>query len=136
MSVNNKPTNFIQLSLNFSTITPDGLLVWSSDGNLKYFGLGIERGYLKLASNLLRNNSISFPTIGSCVSDGGYHNAQINTDKNSINLKLNGKLIFSEYFKINESTEMDQASVTLENEFYIGKCLLYILTTLQVKIIV
>lgn len=121
MSINNKPKKFIQLSLNFSTISQDGLLVWSSDGDLKYFGLGIERGYLKLASNLLRNNSISFPIIGNCVSDGGYHNAQINTDKNSINLKLNGKLIFSEYLKMNESTKMDQASITLENKFYIGK---------------
>lgn len=127
MSINNKPKNFIQLSLNFSTITPDGLLVWSSDGHLKYFGLGIERGYLKLASNLLRNNSVSIPTLGGCVSDGGYHNAQINTDKDSINLKLNGKLIFSEYIKVNESNKMKQASsVTLENKFYIGK---YILTS-------
>lgn len=125
MSITNKPKQFIQLSLNFSTITEDGLLVWSSDGHLKYFGLGIERGYLKLASNLLRNNSVSFPTIGGCVSDGDYHNAQIYTDKDSINLKLNGKLIFSEYIKINESTNMDQATVTLEDKFYIGK---YILT--------
>lgn len=124
MTIYNKPKQFIQLSLNFSTITPDGLLVWSSDGRFKYIGLGIEKGYLKLVSNLLRNDSVSLPKIGGFVSDGGYHNAQINTDKDSINLKLNGKLIFSEYIKINDSTEMNQVSVTLENKFYIGKYLI------------
>lgn len=118
----NKP--IIQLSLNFSTITPDGLIVWSSDGRFKYFGLGIESGYLKLAYNLLKKKSVLIPT--SFVIDGGYHSVQINTDQDSINLKLNGKVIFSEYIQINDSAELEQSSVTLENKFYIGKCLLTI----------
>lgn len=124
MAIYNKSKNFIQLSLNFSSITPDGLLVWSSDGRLKYFGLGIERGYLKLASNLLSKDSVLIPT--SFVVDGGYHRVQVNTYQDSIHLKLNGKVIFSEYIKTNDSAEMDEASVTLENKFYIGKYLLTI----------
>lgn len=69
---NSRVKNEFKVSLNFSTISPDGLLLWIQSEN-RYLGLGIQNGQMKFASNLLdgSENGIFEMPNGGFVSDGG-----------------------------------------------------------------
>lgn len=117
------------ISLNFSTIYDDGLLFWSSKRNDRFLGLGLQRGHIQLASSFLDNpqTTIDIPT-GGFVSDGGWHNIQIEIDIKMIALKLDGRTIFSVNKKIvalaaiNGSFADDkEIAGTLDDLYYVGK---------------
>ncbi|ALC40152.1 eys [Drosophila busckii] len=91
------PREAIQISLNFSTIEPDGLLLWSEHNRLKFLGLGLENGHLKLASNLLgsNNDTVQAPASG-FVADGAWHGTSVLLDRSRLELQLDGEVIFTE----------------------------------------
>lgn len=71
---NSRVKNDFKVSLNFSTISMDGLLLWIQSTN-RFLGLGIQNGQMKFASNLLDGsgnggNVFEMPN-GGFVSDGG-----------------------------------------------------------------
>ncbi|XP_053960264.1 protein eyes shut isoform X4 [Anastrepha ludens] len=92
-----RPREAIQVSLNFSTIEPDGLLLWSEHDRNKFLGLGLENGHLKMASNLLdsSNDTVQMPSTG-FIADGSWHLAKVMMDRNRLELQLDGEVIFSE----------------------------------------
>lgn len=118
-----RPAESVQITLKFSTIHPDGLLLWSSGNNFKFLGLGIENGHIKLASSLLglNNSTVDIPA-GGFVADGGWHTVQIEIDQNLIILSVDGRTIFSERRRNMNINNMDvNQYVTMEDVFYIGK---------------
>lgn len=92
-----RPREAIQISLNFSTIEPDGLLLWSEHDQSKFLGLGLENGHLKLASNLLgsNNDTVQAPASG-FVADGAWHGTSVLLDRTRLELQLDGEVIFTE----------------------------------------
>lgn len=134
-----RPREAIQVSLNFSTIYPDGLLLWSEHDRNKFLGLGLENGHLKIASNLLgtNNDTVEAPS-GGFIADGAWHLAKVNMDRGRLELQLDGEVIFTE--KLGASgmgaattttrTTTSLAfrrgkgpSITYEDVFYLGKLL-------------
>lgn len=142
-----RPREALQISLNFSTIEPDGLLLWSEHDNTKFLGLGLEDGHLKLASNLLGsiNDTVSAPSSG-FIADGSWHTAKIIVDRGLLELQLDGEVVFSEKLALAESLMPSstttsttpspyrtrtrsslalrrgkQPTITYENTFYLGK---------------
>ncbi|XP_034670265.1 protein eyes shut [Drosophila subobscura] len=92
-----RPREAIQISLNFSTIEPDGLLLWSEHDRRKFLGLGLENGHLKLASNLLgsNNDTVQAPASG-FIADGAWHWTSVLLDRTRLELQLDGEVIFTE----------------------------------------
>lgn len=92
-----RPREAIQILLNFSTIEPDGLLLWSEHDQSKFLGLGLENGHLKLASNLLgsNNDTVQAPASG-FVADGAWHGTSVLLDRTRLELQLDGEVIFTE----------------------------------------
>jgi len=92
-----RPREAIQVSLNFSTIEPDGLLLWSEHERSKFLGLGLEAGHLKLASNLLgsSNDTVRAPASG-FIADGAWHWTSVLLDRTRLELQLDGEVIFTE----------------------------------------
>lgn len=92
-----RPREAIQVSLNFSSIEPDGLLLWSEHDRNRFLGLGLENGHLKMASNLLdsNNDTVEMPSTG-FIADGSWHLAKVIMDRNRLELQLDGEVIFSE----------------------------------------
>ncbi|XP_030383778.1 protein eyes shut [Scaptodrosophila lebanonensis] len=92
-----RPREAIQISLNFSTIEPDGLLLWSEHDRVKFLGLGLENGHLKLASNLLGsiNDTVQAPASG-FIADGAWHWTKVLLDRTRLELQLDGEVIFTE----------------------------------------
>ncbi|KAH8419353.1 hypothetical protein KR222_006509, partial [Zaprionus bogoriensis] len=92
-----RPREAIQISLNFSTIEPDGLLLWSEHDPSKFLGLGLENGHLKLASNLLgsNNDTVQAPASG-FIADGAWHGISVLLDRTRLELQLDGEVIFTE----------------------------------------
>ncbi|EDV99320.1 protein eyes shut [Drosophila grimshawi] len=92
-----RPREAIQISLNFSTIEPDGLLLWSEHNHQKFLGLGLENGHLKLASNLLgsNNDTVQAPASG-FIADGAWHGTSVLLDRTRLELQLDGEVIFTE----------------------------------------
>lgn len=140
-----RPREALQISLNFSTIEPDGLLLWSEHDRMKFLGLGLENGHLKIASNLLGsdNDTVSTPSSG-YITDGSWHMAQIVVDRNRLELQLDGEVIFTEklapqdLMQIGSSTTTTspyrsrarnsltsrrgkEPTITYEDLFYLGK---------------
>lgn len=125
-----RPKEIMEISLNFSTINLNGLLFWTGKNtdNIvdRFLGLGITNGHLKLASNLLTtiNSTIDIPT-GGFVSDGGWHNVQIEINKNLLQLSIDGRKIFTESKKFImdlHKIDTDQHNyIDFEDAFYIGK---------------
>lgn len=69
---NSRVRNDFKVSLNFSTISLDGLLFWSRQGKNRFLGLGIQNGQIKFASNLFDSSgNVSEMPNGGFVSDGG-----------------------------------------------------------------
>ncbi|XP_017856681.1 PREDICTED: protein eyes shut [Drosophila arizonae] len=91
------PREAVQISLNFSTIEPDGLLLWSEHNQLKFLGLGLKNGHLKLASNLLGsiNDTVQAAASG-FIADGAWHATSVLLDRTRLELQLDGSVIFTE----------------------------------------
>ncbi|TDG47803.1 hypothetical protein AWZ03_005757 [Drosophila navojoa] len=91
------PREAVQISLNFSTIEPDGLLLWSEHNQQKFLGLGLENGHLKLASNLLGsiNDTVQAAASG-FIADGAWHGTSVLLDRTRLELQLDGSVIFTE----------------------------------------
>lgn len=110
----------LEISLNFSTIDADGLLLWNGN-NENFLGLGLENGYLKLASNLLdtRNKVIDIPMSG-YITDGGWHNVRLEIDvQNTISILVDQRHIFTEQNVKKSNFE----NFSLEENYYIGEYL-------------
>ncbi|XP_030080407.1 protein eyes shut [Drosophila hydei] len=91
------PREAVQISLNFSTIEPDGLLLWSEHNQLKFLGLGLENGHLKLASNLLGSSNDTVQAAASgFIADGAWHGTSVLLDRTRLELQLDGAVIFTE----------------------------------------
>ncbi|XP_012155413.1 protein eyes shut isoform X2 [Ceratitis capitata] len=133
-----RPREAMQVSLNFSSIEPDGLLLWSEHDHNKFLGLGLENGHLKMASNLLdsNNDTVEMPSTG-FIADGSWHLAKIIMDRNRLELQLDGEVIFSE--KLLDTVALStterallttrrsfaarrgkEPSITYEDVFYLG----------------
>ncbi|KAI8130505.1 Protein eyes shut, partial [Lucilia cuprina] len=140
-----RPREALQISLNFSTIEPDGLLIWSEHDRMKFLGLGLENGHLKIASNLLGsdNDTVATPASG-FITDGSWHMAKVIVDRGKLELQLDGEVIFTEKLALQELMQQQQSSstqspyrtsrrnslvtrrgkeptVTYEDIFYVGK---------------
>lgn len=119
----------LSVSLNFSTIASDGLLLWNSPGDPdRFLGLGIDGGHLKLASHLLGTESrmMDIPTSG-FVADGAWHEVTVDVARRQIRLELDGRMIFEETQKeVSVATEVAdehrrQLGNELEHPFFVGK---------------
>lgn len=131
-----RPREAIQISLNFSTIEPDGLLLWSEHDQSKFLGLGLENGHLKLASNLLgsNNDTVQAPASG-FVADGAWHGTSVLLDRTRLELQLDGEVIFTERLPELQrrsstttpaTTSMQRRgskdpTISYEDVFYLGK---------------
>ncbi|KAM7353986.1 eyes shut isoform 2-T8 [Cochliomyia hominivorax] len=136
-----RPREALQISLNFSTIEPDGLLIWSEHDRMKFLGLGLENGHLKIASNLLGsdNDTVATPASG-FITDGSWHMAKIIVDRGKLELQLDGEVIFTEKLALQELLQSSstaapyrtsrrnslltrrgkEPTVTYEDIFYVG----------------
>ncbi|XP_068151971.1 protein eyes shut [Drosophila tropicalis] len=125
-----RPREAIQISLNFSTIEPDGLLLWSEHDRSKFLGLGLENGHLKLASNLLgsNNDTVQAPASG-FIADGAWHWTRIMLDRSRLELQLDGEVIFTERLPEAGTTMLTAANrrslakeptISYEDVFYLG----------------
>lgn len=109
---------FLQISLNFSTINSDGMLLWS-DKDGEYVGLGLENGFLKVVSNLLnfKDQVIDVPT-GVYLTDGGWHNIRLEIDeKGQISLLIDHKLVYNEVHSSEKIGNLDH----LGESFFLGE---------------
>lgn len=108
-----RPREAIQVSLNFSTIEPDGLLLWSEHERNKFLGLGLEAGHLKLASNLLGsiNDTVRAPASG-FISDGAWHWTSVLLDRTRLELQLDGEVIFTERLPENSRSTLAATTTT------------------------
>lgn len=118
---NTRLTNkFLLISLNFSTISTDGMLLWNDkDGD--YLGIGIESGFLKVVSNLLnfKDEVIDVPT-GVYLTDGGWHNIKLELDeKGQTSLLIDHKLVYHEIHSSDKIGNLDQ----LGDSFFLGELL-------------
>ncbi|XP_037819163.1 LOW QUALITY PROTEIN: protein eyes shut-like [Lucilia sericata] len=104
-----RPREALQISLNFSTIEPDGLLIWSEHDRMKFLGLGLENGHLKIASNLLGsdNDTVATPASG-FITDGSWHMAKVIVDRGKLELQLDGEVIFTEKLALQELMQQQQ----------------------------
>lgn len=101
-------------------------MLWGAKQQETFLGLGIENGHLKLASSLLAfdNATVDIPS-GGFVADGGWHNVIININDEELVLSVDDRTIFSEKRRQVDLKKTDDIeSVTLEDTFYLGKCLL------------
>lgn len=114
----NRP-KFIQVAMNISTISTDGLLVWSDSEKGDYIGVGLENGFFKFASNLMNfsNQEIDIPS-GGYLSDGGWHNIKFDVDENGqIALNIDQKLVYTEVHSSKSSSHLDRIGAS----FFVGK---------------
>lgn len=111
---------FLQISLNFSTINNDGMLLWNGDNSDKYLGMGLEKGFLKIVSNALslEGNKIDLP-MGGYLTDGAWHNIKLDIDEQGqISLTVDWKNVYN---------EVHGSGITIANldllgdSFYLGK---------------
>ncbi|CRL07542.1 CLUMA_CG020507, isoform A [Clunio marinus] len=110
-------TKFLQISMNFSTISSDGMLLWG-DKNGEYLGIGLENGFLKITCNIMnfKDNVIEIQT-GSYLTDGGWHNIRLEIDENGqMMILIDHKLVYNEEHKAEKLGNIDQ----LGESFYIG----------------
>lgn len=90
----------LQISLNFSTINADGLLLWN-DNSGNYLGLGLDNGFLKVVSNLLsfKDDRYDVPR-GGYLTDGAWHNIRLEADEaGQVSVVIDRKNVYSENHK-------------------------------------
>jgi protein eyes shut len=116
---NNRQTNkFLQISLNFSTINVDGMLLWNDNSDI-FLGIGLENGFLKIVGNFLglESEQIDVP-MGGYLTDGGWHNVKLDIDDlGLISLHVDRKVVYNEARKLAN----DAGLSLLGDEFYLGK---------------
>lgn len=114
----------IEISLNFSTTHQSGLLLWSDASGGKFFGVGLERGHLRVASSALDavNGTIDIAT-GGYISDGAWHNLLLSSDDEDLQMSLDGRRIFSDekHQRGNFNSSREAHSITLQDTFFIGE---------------
>ncbi|GAB0086236.1 Protein eyes shut [Sergentomyia squamirostris] len=113
----------VEISLNFSTTHHNGLLLWSDGFGGRFFGVGLKKGHLRIASSTLEgNNGTVDISTGDFLTDGAWHNLLLSSDDSDLQVRLDGKSIFSEqrqrrnYF----NRTRDISSITLQDTFFIG----------------
>ncbi|XP_037042682.1 protein eyes shut [Bradysia coprophila] len=114
--------NEFKVSLNFSTISMDGLLLWTQSEN-GYVGLGIQNGQMKFASNLLNGsgNVFEMPN-GGFVADGGWHDVQLEINEKIVTFTVDNRPIFTENQKLIKMRPsiMDEFFDFEKHPFFIG----------------
>ncbi|XP_059616648.1 protein eyes shut, partial [Phlebotomus argentipes] len=113
----------VEISLNFSTTRQSGLLLWSDRSGGKFFGVGLERGRLRVASSALAmNNGTVDIATGGFISDGAWHNLLLSSDDEELKMSLDGRRIFSDekHQRGGFNLTRDGHSITLQDTFFIG----------------
>ncbi|RZC32093.1 eyes shut [Asbolus verrucosus] len=100
------------LYLNFTTIKKDGLVLWSKKGNT-FIGVGLERGFLKIAYSTV-DNFVNLPFYYK-ISDGLWHNIEINFAPFMMKLDQNKIL-----YKGKHRKTVENSTVYTDGLFYIG----------------
>lgn len=114
--INNRKS--LQISLNFSTINVDGMLLWN-DNSGKYLGMGLENGFLKIVSNLLnlKDDKLDMPVSG-YLTDGSWHNIKFDIDEvGRISLMIDNKKVYNEVHSESPIGDLD----LLRESFYLGE---------------
>lgn len=112
----------LEIGFNFSTIHPNGVLLWLSN-NSYYFTIGLEKGHLKLATNLLAFNQSDGAQIGGFLADGGWHQIWIKISLDFIKLTLDNHSIFDEALNPQPGTfdlTIESSRSTAEDLIYLG----------------
>lgn len=111
---------FLQISLNFSTINVDGMLLWNDNNNNKYLGIGLENGFLKVVSNLMsfKDDKIDVP-MGGYLTDGAWHNVKLDIDDlGQVSIVVDRKVVYNDVRNVDDVVNnLDQ----LGESFYLGK---------------
>ncbi|KAK4880029.1 hypothetical protein RN001_008175 [Aquatica leii] len=101
------------LTLNFSTADENGLILWGAKNN-DFFGIGLEKGYLKVVYTNENKTIVEVPGRGH-LADGFWHNLEITFDP-EIEMRLDRKMLHVQN-KRKYSTSKDILSNII---FYIG----------------
>ncbi|XP_050086417.1 protein eyes shut [Anopheles aquasalis] len=98
-TMGNRSALELHLSFNLSTLN-DGVLVWTTDANGGYFGLGIRNGFIVVTSNMLdqdeyeagANETTTTPAEPwkAYVADGDWHNVLLETKANVLHISVDG----------------------------------------------
>ncbi|XP_065093274.1 protein eyes shut [Ochlerotatus camptorhynchus] len=113
----------LQISFNISTLD-DGVVFWTTDKNSRYFGVGVQNGFITAASNMVQEaenlTTISNPWEA-YVADGDWHNIRIETENGIVQVLVDGHPLFSELRVISDvkNTEADQR-YTSDEATYLG----------------
>ncbi|CAG9823468.1 unnamed protein product [Phaedon cochleariae] len=110
---NLKDNGITSIQLNFTTASPNGLLLWNDNKGNNTFGLGLENGFLKLALTIGKSKQtiVEVPSYVQ-LADGLWHHVEIMLDP--FVLKIDGK-DFLVYSKFEKTTR-----VKLIGDFFIG----------------
>jgi protein eyes shut len=109
----------LQISLNFSTINVDGMLLWNDNNKDKYLGMGLENGFLKVVSNLFSSKDEKIDlSSGGYLTDGAWHNIIFDVDEmGQVSLMIDQKSVNSEAHNSATEGNLD----LLGDSFYLGK---------------
>ncbi|KAL7020907.1 hypothetical protein ACKWTF_011674 [Chironomus riparius] len=111
---------FLQISLNFSTINVDGMLLWNDNNNNKYLGIGLENGFLKVISNLMsfKDDKIDVP-MGGYLTDGAWHNVKLDIDDlGQVSIVVDRKVVYNDVRNVDDVVNnLD----LLGESFYLGE---------------
>lgn len=94
------------------------MLLWN-DNDDEFLGLGLENGFLKVASNVLnfKDDQIDVLT-GLYLTDGGWHNIKFEIDdKAQLSFMVDQKLVYNEAHSSDKIRNLDH----LGDSFYLGK---------------
>lgn len=114
----------LQISVNFSTIHPNGLLIWT--GNDHFLGLGLEQGHVRVASSELVgvNKTLDVPSAG-FLADGAWHNIKIQADPDNLDIYVDGRITYSESNNKNLqqmfSSTSKNSSLLMQDKFFVGE---------------
>ncbi|KAL9708057.1 hypothetical protein quinque_011575 [Culex quinquefasciatus] len=81
----------LQISFNISTLD-DGVIFWTTDKNSRYFGLGVQNGFVTVASNMVEEET----NLTAYVADGDWHNIRLETDNGLVHVLVDEYPLFSE----------------------------------------
>jgi EYS protein len=106
---------YLQLSLNFSTINVDGILLWNDNKNI-FLGVGLENGFLKVVSNALnfRNDQIDVSQSG-FLTDGAWHNVKLDiNEQGQVTVVVDKRTVYNEGRNVVNNLDL------LGESFYLG----------------
>ncbi|XP_055597303.1 protein eyes shut [Uranotaenia lowii] len=109
----------LDISLNVSTLG-DGVIFWTADRYSRYFGVGIQNGFVTVTSNIVQeieNSTVVSNPWKTFISDGDWHNLRIETSPSgSIQVFLDGQPLFAELKFITNSKEFDHSTDFADEE--------------------